>query len=113
MSADTAAVLLILAAAPAQTAFALIYGFGSPWWRSLVGRALFTKALALALLIDISLLYNWLGDDYDLRDAVRLTVFGLIAVGSWLQFVALLKEKFQGRRDDADRFSRPDTPRHP
>jgi hypothetical protein len=113
MSADTAAVLLVLAAAPAQTLFAIVYGVGSPWWRSLVGRALFTKALALALLIDISLLYHWLGDDYALRDVVRLTVYGLIAVGAWMQFVALLVEKYKGRRDDADRFSRPDTPRHP
>lgn len=113
MSADTAAVLLILIAAPAQTAFALIYGLASPWWRSLVGKALFTKAVALALLIDISLLYQWLGDNYALRDVVRLSVFGLIAFGSWLQLVALLKEKVKGRRDDADRFSRPDTPRHP
>lgn len=102
-----------MVAAPAQTGFAIIYGFGSPWWRSLLGRALFTKALALALLIDISLLYQWLGDDYALRDVVRLSVYTLIAVGAWMQLVALLKEKFQGRRDDADRFSRPDTPRHP
>lgn len=113
MSADTAAILLIVAAAPAQTLFAIIYGFGSPWWRSLIGRALFTKALALALLIDISLLYNWLGDDYALRDLVRLSVYSLIVAGAWMQLVALLKEKIQGRRDDADRFSRPDAPRHP
>lgn len=112
MSADTAAILLVLAAAPAQTLFIVIYGFGSPWWRSLVGRALFTKALGLALLVDLSLLYHWLGDGYYLRDVVRLSVYALITAGAWLQLVALLKEKFQGRRDDADRFSRPDTKRH-
>lgn len=112
MSADTIAVMLILIAAPAQTLFALIYGFASPWWRSLIGRALLTKALGLALLIDISLLYQWLGDDYALRDVVRISVYTLIACGAWLQLTALLAEKVKGRREDADQFSQPDEPHH-
>lgn len=99
MSVDDVAVLLILAAAPPQTAFAIIYGLGSPWWRSPVGRALFTKALGLALLIDISLIYHWLGDNYALRDVVRLTVYSVIVVGAWLQFGALIHEKRIGHRD--------------
>jgi hypothetical protein len=110
-STDVAALALVLVAAPAQTLFAIIYGLWSPWWRSLIGRALFTKAIALALLIDISLLYQWLGDDYYLRDAVRICVFLLIAVGSWMQLVALLKEKYQGRLERDDRFSRPEQAR--
>lgn len=99
---DTVALLLILAAAPAQTLFVIFYGIGSPWWRSVVGRALFTKSLGLALLIDISLLYNWLGDDYALREVVRLGVFTLIAVGAWLQLGALIYER---RRKGRDRFA--------
>jgi hypothetical protein len=39
--------------------------------------------------------------------------YTLIAAGAWMQLVALLKEKAKGRRDDANRFSRPDTPRRP
>lgn len=102
---DVAAVVLVAIAAPAQTAFILVYGFGSPWWRTLVGRALFTKALGLAMLVDIALAYQWLGDDYLLRDVVRVTVFGLIALGAWLQLVALLREKRRGRRlDQHSRF---------
>ncbi len=97
MSADTAAVLLVLAAAPPQTAFVFYYGLTAPWWRTVVGRALFTKALGLALLIDISLLYQWLGDDYSLRDVVRLTVYALIAVGAWLQLGAFIHERGQRR----------------
>lgn len=102
MSADTAAILLVLAIAPAQTAFIVIYGFWSPWWRTLVGRALFTKALGLALLVDIALIYQWLGDDYYLRDVVRLSVYSLIALGAWLQLWALLYEKWQARRNGHD-----------
>lgn len=97
MSADLAAVLLVLAAAPAQTAFAVFYSFTSPWWRTLIGRALFTKAWGLALLIDISLLYKWLGDEYALRDVVRLTVYALITVGAWLQLWAFVLEKRRRR----------------
>jgi hypothetical protein len=85
--------------APAATLFPLLYGLTTPWWRSLIGRALMTKAVGLALLIDISLLYTWLGDDYFLRDAVRLTVYGLIFVGVWLQLTALFVEKYRARGD--------------
>ena len=99
MTADTAAVLLVVAAAPAATAFPLWYGLTAPWWRSLIGRALMTKAVGLALLIDISILYKFLGDDYALRDVVRLTVYALITVGVWMQFSALLLEQHRARRD--------------
>lgn len=98
MSADTAAVLLILVAAPAATAFPIVYGLTSPWYRSLLGRALMTKAVGLALLIDISLIYQWLGDDYFLRNVVRLTVYSLIAAGVWMQCTALVVEKVRARR---------------
>lgn len=102
MNTDLVALVLICAAAPAQTVFVLVYGLGSPWFRSVVGRALFTKALGLALLIDISIAYQFLGDDYALREVVRLSVFTLIAVGAWLQLGALVYER---RRRGRDRFS--------
>lgn len=105
MSADTLAVLLVIAMAPAATAFPIVYGLTSPWYRSLVGRALMTKAVGLAALIDISIVYEFMGDDYPGRDAVRLTVFSLILAGVWLQFAALMVEKYRARRPrrtDAD-----------
>ena len=57
-----------------------------------------TSSTALALLIDISLTYQFLGDDYALRDVVRLTVFALIAAGAWLKLGALIYEHRQQRR---------------
>jgi hypothetical protein len=101
MSADDAAVLLILMAAPAQTVFPFLYGFTSPWHQSLIGRALMTKAVGLALLIDISLIYQWLGDNYALRDVVRLTVFAIITIGAWMQLVAFVMVKRKDNRPDA------------
>lgn len=97
MTADHIAVILVALAAPAATAFPIIYALTSPWWRSLLGWALMHAAVGLALLIDISLLYAWLGDDYAARDAVRLSVYALIVVGAWLQCAALLVEKFRRR----------------
>ena len=101
MTADLAAVLLVLAAAPPATLFPLCYGWiaRGVWWRSPAGRALMTSSTALALLIDISLVYQWLGDDYALRDVVRLTVFALVALGAWLKFGALIYEWRQGRKN--------------
>lgn len=98
MSPDKMAALLIMAAAPPATLFPLVYGFTAPWWRSLVGRALMVKAVGLALLIDVSIVYQIFGDDYPLRDAVRLGVFSLITVGVWMQFGALMHEKFTVHR---------------
>ena len=98
MSADTVAVLLVLVAAPPATLFPLIYGFTVRWWTFWIGRALLTSSVGLALLIDISLLYKWLGDDYLLRDIVRLTVYAIIAVGAWLKLASILIEKRRSRR---------------
>lgn len=96
MSADTAAIVLVLIAAPAATLFPICFAWISRgiWWRNPAGRALMTSSTALALLIDISLLYQWLGDDYALRDAVRLSVYALIAAGAWQKLYALLRESW-------------------
>lgn len=97
MSADTAAVLIVLAAAPPATAFPLLYGLTRPWWRSLVGWWVLTATVGLGLLVDISLAYKWLGDEYALRDVVRLTVYSLICAGSWMSLVTFLIERRRGR----------------
>ena len=94
MNADTLAVVLVAMAAPAATAFPFAYAWiaRGVWWRTPTGRALMTSSTALALLIDISLAYQAFGDDYALRDAVRLTVFALVALGAWLKLGALIYE---------------------
>lgn len=94
MSADTAAFLLILFIAPAATAFPICLAWLSRgvWYRNMTGRALMTSSIGLALLVDISLAYQLLGDNYALRDAVRLTVFSVVAAGAWQKLVALLWE---------------------
>lgn len=101
MSADHVAILLVLIAAPAATAFPFAYGWISRdvWWRTPAGRAIMTSSVGLALLIDISLAYQAFGDNYPGREVVRLTVFALIAAGAWLNLGALIYEHRKQRRN--------------
>lgn len=94
MSADTAATLLIALAGVAYTLFVVLYAATVRWWDSLAAIALMISSSGLMLLINISLLYQWLGDDYYLREVVRLTVFFWIGVGGWVKLVALVWSKF-------------------
>lgn len=91
MSADDIALWLVRLAAPPQTLFVLVYGLWMPWWRTQTGRAIFTKSLALALLLNLSLLSVAIGP-YPGHQVVEVCVIGLVAVGAWLQLLALLVE---------------------
>lgn len=97
MSADQLAVFLVLIIAPPATVFPFCFAWISRgiWWRNPAGRALMTSSVGLALLVDISLLYQWLGDDYALRDVVRLTVYSIVAAGAWQKLYALLRESWR------------------
>lgn len=91
-----AVALVFLLAIPA-TLIPVLYGLRSPWWRHLVGRALFAQSVGMALLVDISCLYALFGDNYPGRDWVRVIVFGLVTAGTFGILVALIQE--QRRRD--------------
>lgn len=99
MSADFAAVALVLIASPAITLYWVLFTFQArPWWATPVGRAHFGLVGGLAMLIDISLAYNWLGDDYALRDVVRLFVYAWITASCWLSLGAWFYERRQARK---------------
>src|SRR5688572_16925216 len=98
MSADTAALAIVVLIAFPINAFTLLYAFTTPWWLEWIGRALFVSSLGLMLLVDISLLYNWLGDDYPGRDMVRLTVYSIVCLGAWFKLTAYFAEKRRARR---------------
>ena len=76
-------------AAVAQTLFICLYAF-RPWWRAFVGRALFTKSLALAVLFDVAILNRYL--DYPHEDVVFEWSFFVVVVGITLQLAALVRE---------------------
>ena len=100
MSADTIALILVALIAPFATLNVVLYAF-MPWYRSLIGWRLMASDLGLALLVDISLLYNWLGDNYALRDVVRLSVFTLVLLGAvfaTVTLIAALRERHREKR---------------
>ncbi len=100
----------LILAAPAQTAFVIIYasrrlGAGD-WWADLVGRALFFKSATLATLVDIIccvFLYNYLTGEYTgiQWEYAKSPIFGILVTGYWIvaaavyyQLYALIKNRF-------------------
>lgn len=82
-----------------------------PWYRSVLGRALFTFALGCALVLDLAVLGSLLLY-LDIRplwfEALRLAVFGIVFAGLWLvmgSYARILREATGTRH-------RPDEGRH-
>lgn len=88
-------VLLIACAVPANL-YPAFYAC-RPWWITPQGRALMTKAVGNALLIDLGLSVVIFGDDYPLRPYVRAVAFALFGIGVWYLFIALLRSDREGR----------------
>lgn len=93
---------LVIAGAIGQTAFALMYGFGTRWWRDPVGRALMVKAGGLALTLDLVTGFYIFGD-YPGRSWASLAVFGLVVLGAYWQLIVFVKIRWQHRRSVEDR----------
>lgn len=94
MSLDFWRTLTLGSVAVGQTAFTLLY-FTYPWWKSFLGRALFFKAVALAVLVDAYMLFRVL--PFNNADRVFVTLYAFLAFGVWFQFFAFLKVKLQHR----------------
>lgn len=94
MTAQSWGTLLVYFAAPPATLFPLLYGFTAPWWASIVGRALMTVSIGLGLLVDISLLFHWLGPTYRYHDSAVLVSFAVVGVGSWMCLGAFVEERW-------------------
>lgn len=79
-----------------STLFVLLYLTFYKWWKKFLGRALFFKALILAIFLDcatISRIMGWSGND-----KFWLTLYALFAFGIWWQFVAFLRVKIRAVR---------------
>ena len=85
------------------TALVFVYGIGSPWYRSSIGRAFFLSKLALCLLTSF-ILSIFIFGLYPLLEEVRAGLLTLLAVAAWYQLVAVLRIQHCKRRD-------PDAPR--
>lgn len=88
---------LVHASALGQTLFVLMWAL-LPWWRSVVGRALMTKSLMLALYLNWTLVvYHW--GPFTHQQLIAFWLFVGITVGIWSQGVAIGHEIWVGRRE--------------
>ena len=84
---------LVIAAAIPATLFVILYPILSPqFYRSWIGRGLFTSSAGLAALLDLSLLAKWFTIILDRWIVAGILV--LIAAGAWLKLAALVHEKW-------------------
>lgn len=90
--------VLIFIAAPPATLFPILYAAWFPFWKNTLGRALMTKAVGVALLMDLAVAYFLFGDDYALREAARVMTYGLIAAGLWWQLWSIVKIRLEDWR---------------
>lgn len=87
------------------TAYPILYGLRTQWYKSAVGRALFIQSVGFMLLIDISSLYQIFGDNYPGRDQVKLLVFLIILGGLWYVLLAFIRIQFWSRPGPDDRYT--------
>lgn len=71
-------------AATMATAFPLLYSF-SPWWSTTVGRLLMFKAISFALVLDMTVVFQfWQPEDILIYFWVQVVCFTLIAISTGL-----------------------------
>lgn len=76
-----------------QTGYVLLYAL-APWWRDVVGRALFVKGLALALILDVGVASFYV----TIPRWVFVTLYWFIAAAVWQQFATLVAQRRNRRR---------------
>lgn len=82
--------LLLAYTAAVQSVFIITFvATRRPWWRRFTGRAIFAKSLALALILDTTVLAFW----WQPPSWVGVAEFVLIAVGTTLNLAALIYER--------------------
>jgi hypothetical protein len=97
---------LVYVAAVPQTLFVFGFGLRNTWWTSLLGWGQFTKALAVELLLLMSIAENLLG--WTPQVWVSFAIVVLILIGATLQCAAWIAEKRHIIRGGSPRGNNPD-----
>ena len=79
------------------TALVFVYGLGSPWYQSAIGRAFFLSKLALSLLTGFILSIFIFGRYAHLVE-VRAGLLTLLGVAAWYQLATVLRIQWEKRR---------------
>lgn len=107
--------LLLWPMAIVATLFALLYGLLTRWNATAASRTTLVSAIALALLIDVSVLSPFIRDCLTPTAAalIVLAILLMIFAGSLYQLVVLLRLKWRERQAARSNIRNPVTGRHP
>lgn len=90
--------ILAWAALTPATLFPILYAKWFPFWKSTLGRALFTKACGLLLLVDTAVIfYLFPGIDPEIKKFVGFVTGVLVVLGMWWQLIAISKIRVADR----------------
>lgn len=96
-SAEEWRVILFGIAAFLQTTFVLLY-LTFPWYETFLGRALFGKALSLAVVMDVFLASHVFG--LGAPNAMFLVLYVVLILGIGAQTLAFLRVRLAGRQNE-------------
>ena len=87
---------ITLSAAIPAILFTLVYGFGSPWYKSGLGITLFGLMFSISSLFLVILARRFFGE-YPGYHVVAVIVYGMLMIMFWSFFIILLKERRHAR----------------
>jgi len=80
-------VILLVMILPANY-FPIFYTIAFRWWNGHLGRALFTKALGLAIILDAAMLFKYFGET-SWAEEIRFTAYVLVLTGMFYQSIVM------------------------
>lgn len=89
---------LIYMLAVATTAFPILYALLAPFYRTMLGIAVFVLGVALALLLDVTLLFRIWSPSLLVQAIITTFVLGLILLASLAKSVILIVTQVTWRR---------------
>lgn len=99
---DTLSLALIWWMAVPTTLYAFWYGVSAPWWRKWIGRASFISAAALALMVDLTLIFRVWPPSGPVLALIVVVIFFSIGFAKLVLFVALVRAQIRQRRNDQE-----------
>jgi hypothetical protein len=79
--------------------FPIFYTIAFRWWDAHLGRALFTKALGLAVVLDTALMVKFFGGE-EYATEVRFVAYALVLVGMYYQSAVMTAIRLSANRKD-------------
>ena len=92
MSWEDSGLLALWVATVAQVVFVVVYASARKFWRHFVGRALFTKSAALALVLGATL-FGWYVTPYPYQLQVGVILMWTVAGAIVYQLLALVRQR--------------------